>query len=106
MMKFALVLALIAMATLYKIYKDYEGDRKKAAIDVGLLLFLIGVTLFSRYLRIYLPLLVVHLLLLIIAWGSYYRYLFGKKLVLWGIFSPIVSIALFFLFGLFDRTLL
>ena len=106
MIKFALLLALVALATLFKIYKDFEGDRKKALLDIVLLLFLLSATLFSKYLRIYLPLLAAHILFLLIAWGSYYLYLFGRKKRLWLIFSPIVTIALFFLFGLLDRTLL
>jgi len=56
MIKLIVPLALLLLATLYKIWRDYEGDPKKAALDVALLLFLVGATLFGRYLRIYMPL--------------------------------------------------
>jgi len=101
MMKLALLLAILAIVTLYKIYKDYEGDRKKALIDIALLLFLLVATGFSKYIRIYLPLFVLHLLLLVIAWGSYYLYLFGRKRQLLLILLPLASILLFFGAGLF-----
>ncbi len=100
-MKLALFLAILAIVTLYKIYKDYEGDQKKALIDIALLLFLLVATGFSKYIRIYLPLFVLHLLLLMIAWGSYYLYLFGRKRQLLLILLPLVSILLFFGAGLF-----
>jgi hypothetical protein len=103
MIKLVLPLALLALATLYKIYKDYEGDRKKALLDIVLLLFLLGATLFSKYLRVYMPLLVAHVVLLLLAWGSYYLYLFGRKKLHWLIFAPLLSIALFFLLGFLER---
>ena len=106
MIKLILPLALITLATLLKIYRDFQGDKKRALMDTALLLFLLAVTLFSTHLRIYLPLLLAHILLLLVAWGSYYRYLFGGRRILWLMLSPLGTIALFFLFGLLDRTLL
>lgn len=103
MIKLIVPLALLLLATLYKIWRDYEGDPKKAALDVALLLFLVGATLFGRYLRIYMPLLLLHIVLLIVAWIGYYLYLFGGRRRLWVIFSPLLSIALFFALGYFEK---
>ncbi len=99
MIKILLPLAVLTLATLYKIYKDYEGDRKKAALDVILLLFLLFMSGFSRYLRIYSPLFFLHISLLIIAWGSYYLYLFEGTRRIYFIFSPLISTLLFFATG-------
>jgi len=103
MMKLLIPLAILALATIYKIWRDYEGDPKKAALDLALLLFLLFATLFARYLRIYIPLLLLHLILLGTAWIGYYLYLFGGRRRLWMIFSPLLSIALFFALGYWEK---
>ena len=98
MIKVALLFALIGAATIFKIYKDFK-DFKKAALDVVLLLFLLFATTFSRYLRVYEPLLLFHLLLLLVGWGYYYYYLFFKAKRVYIVLAPLFSIILFFLLG-------
>ncbi|MRJ02129.1 MAG: hypothetical protein GXO19_05025 [Epsilonproteobacteria bacterium] len=100
MIKVILPLALLALAVLYKIHKDFEGDLRKAILDVVLLLFLLFATGFTVYLRVYTPLLFFHISLLLVGWGSYLLYLFGKgrKIIL--ILSPLVTIIAFFAAGL------
>ena len=99
-MKLALLLTLLFLLAFYKIYKDYEGDRKKFALDIGLLLFLLFATGFSKYMRIYLPLFVAHIASLTVSWGYFYLYLFGKAQKIIYIFAPILTIGAFFLLGL------
>ncbi len=99
MTKLYLVLAALFGLAIWRIYKDYEGDRKKALLDVAMLLFLLGATSFGRYLLIYRPLFWIHLLLLLIGWVFYFLYLFGYRRRLYLIFSPILSIITFFILG-------
>ncbi len=99
MIKLALLLTALFLVTIYKIYKDYEGDKKKFFVDTVLLLFLLFATGFSKYTRIYLPLFVVHILLLLFAWGYYYLYLFRKVKKIVYIFVPLFSIITFFILG-------
>jgi len=100
MVKFALFLVLLFLVAFYKIYKDYKGDRKKFILDITLLLFLLGATAFTQYARIYLPLLVAHLLLLIVGWGYFYLYLFGKVKSVVYVFAPLITIIAFFVIGM------
>ena len=99
MSKLVALLAVLFLAAFYKIYKDYEGDRRKFFIDVGLLLFLIFATGFSKYTRVYMPLFLAHILLLIFSWGYYYLYLYGKVEKIIYIFAPILTIGAFFILG-------
>ncbi len=99
MIRLALFLAALFGVTFYKIYKDYEGDKKKFLIDIATLLFLIFATGFIKYARVYLPLLFIHLLLTIFAWIWFYLYLFGKTDKLLYVFTPILSIGAFFIIG-------
>ena len=99
MSKLIALLVLLFLVAFYKIYKDYEGDRKKFAIDVGLLLFLIFATGFSKYTRVYLPLFFAHIIVLLFSWGYFYLYLFGKVKKIIYIFAPILTIGAFFVLG-------
>ncbi|BCD67882.1 hypothetical protein [Nitratiruptor sp. YY09-18] len=99
MSKLAFLLAFLFLLTIYKLYRDYEGDKVKFVKDISLLLILLVFTGFTKYMRVYLPLFVVHIVLVLVAWGSFYLYLFGKTKNLWLIFTPIFSIGAFFLLG-------
>ncbi len=99
MIKLGIFLAVLFVVTFYKIYKDYEGDKKKFALDLGLLLFLLFATGFSKYTRVYLPLFVIHLALTLFAWVWFYLYLWGRTKRILYIFAPILSIGAFFLIG-------
>ncbi|BCD61996.1 hypothetical protein NitYY0826_C0864 [Nitratiruptor sp. YY08-26] len=101
MMKLALFLAALFLIVFYKIYSDYEGNKKKFILDLGLLFFLLFATGFSKYIRVYLLLLVVHIILLLTSWGAYIAYLYGKEKKTFLIFSPLISIIIFFLLGYF-----
>ncbi len=99
MIKLGMFLAILFVVTFYKIYKEYEGDKKKFLIDTGLLLFLLFATGFSKYARVYLPLLVVHLVLTLFAWIWFYLYLWNRTDKIWYVFAPILSIGAFFIIG-------
>lgn len=101
-MKLALLLIVLFLIAGYKIYRDYEGDKKQFAIDIALLLFLLFATYFDKYLRIVLPLFIAHTILLLFAWGWYYFYLFKKRVKIIYIFAPIITIGAFFILGLLE----
>ncbi len=100
-MRLALLLVLLFLVAFYRIYKDYEGDKRKFLLDIGMLLFLLAATGFSKYARVYLPLFVTHILLLLTSWGAYFLYLYGKSKRVFLIFAPILSIGAFFIIGYF-----
>ena len=101
-MRLALVLIILFLLAIYKIYKDYEGDKKKFVLDISLLAFLLFATYFDKYLRILLPLFIAHTLLLLFAWGWYYFYLFKKRVKIIYIFAPILTIGAFFILGFLE----
>ena len=101
-MKLALLLIVLFSIAGYKIYKDYEGDKKRFIIDISLLLFLLFATYFDKYLRIFLPLFVAHTILLLFSWGYFYLYLYKKVSKIVYIFAPILTIGAFFLLGFLE----
>ncbi|WP_041354037.1 hypothetical protein [Nitratiruptor sp. SB155-2] len=99
MIKLAFLLALLFIVGILKIVKEYEGDKRKFLFDIFLLLFLLFVTSFSKYARVYLPLFVTHIVALIFAWGWFYIYLFKKTNRVYPVFLPLLTIAFFFILG-------
>ncbi|WP_281950659.1 hypothetical protein [Nitrosophilus kaiyonis] len=99
MVKFAIFLALVFLITFYKIYKDFEGDKKKFFLDIFMLIFLVFATIFSKYEWIYFPLFLTHIILLLFSWIYYYLYLFKKVDKIFYVFLPIITILAFFILG-------
>ncbi len=85
------------------IYYRYtkERDKKGAALSVLFLVFMIGASVFSKYLFVYKPLLILHAVLLVFGWIELFRYVFAKKANFYFLFSPLGTILLFFAIGLF-----
>ena len=101
MIKFGLLLALLFLGYFYIIYKKYRSDKKRFFTDTGLLLFLLFATGFSKYTLVYLPLFVLHMVLILFAWGYFTLYLLGRFTSFLAVFSPLFSIGLYFVLGEF-----
>ncbi len=89
----------IAGVIYYRYRKD--GDLKEALFCVGLVVIAVSFSLFGRYLYIYKPLFIAHMILLLFSWVEVFRFIFFKKIRLWLVFSPLVTVALFFIIGYF-----
>jgi len=103
MIKFLIFLSIIIIGSGFFIYKEYK-DSKNLQWTIKAIFFLIilgGSTIFSRYLVIYAPLLLLHILALLIGWGFFFGYLFKKTNLIWPIFLPLLTILIFFITGFF-----
>ncbi len=103
MVKFAIFLALIILLSIFLIYKDYKinKDLYSTSKKVFLLLILVAFTIFSKFLLIYLPIFILHIVLLFIGWGGYFLLLLNRVKKVWPIFLPIISILLFFITAIY-----
>ena len=103
MVKFAIFLALIILLSIFLIYQDYKinKDLYSTSKKVFLLLILVAFTIFSKYLLIYLPIFILHIILLFIGWGGYFLLLLNRVKKVWPIFLPIISILLFFITAIY-----
>ncbi|WP_187648211.1 hypothetical protein [Nitrosophilus labii] len=103
MVKFILFLSIIILTALFFIYKKFTFDKdiQSALKKMFLLTILTGSTIFSRYLVIYTPLLLLHILALMIGWGFLFALLLNKTKKTWPILLPLVTITLFFISGFF-----
>lgn len=103
MIRFAFLLAILIISSIFLIYKAYKRDQDKIlALKKSLLLaILVAATIFSKELLIYLPLFIFHLAALLVGWGVYFAYLLNRVKIIWPIFLPVVTIFLFFLSAIF-----
>ena len=103
MVKFAIFLALIILLSIFLIYQDYKinKDLYSTSKKVFLLLILVAFTIFSKFLLIYLPIFILHIVLLFIGWGGYFLLLLNRVKKVWPIFLPIISILLFFITAIY-----
>jgi len=102
MIKFLLFLSIIIIFSLYKIFINYNiyKNKKETILEIALLLYLIWATIFSKFMFIYFPILLLHFLSLLIAWGIFFTYLYKKTKTIWPLLLPLISIIIFFISGI------
>ncbi|GEM_PF-2314969 len=100
MIKFAVFVAVLDLAALYLIYIRLGENRARGLKAAGALFFLNFATVFLRYLYIYIPILILHIIFLLLGWAALFYFLINKTERIWPVFLPLVSIALFFAAGL------
>ncbi|WP_457595193.1 hypothetical protein [Hydrogenimonas sp.] len=90
-------LFLLALGTL--LVWAYRADRRAATLLTGAALIALGAffTGFARTMIVYKPLMVLHIALTLYCWYAVILYLLRRKLELHALFSPAVSMLLFFL---------
>jgi len=96
-MKVLIILAILATLGLlvYKFKKD--KNLKKLLITLVTFAAIISLAVVGNLTRPIMPLFLAHVILLIIAWGATLKYVWSEKYYWWLIFSPVVTIGLFFL---------
>ena len=96
-MKALIILAILA--TLAIIFFQYSRNRdlKKLFIALGSLVLIVSLGIMGNLTRQVIPLFLVHIVLVIIAWGGLLLYLLRDRYYWWVIFSPFVTIGLFLL---------
>lgn len=101
--KFIFLLIILIILSLYLIYQNYKSEKnfKKTFLQIAILIFLVSETIFSRYTIIYLPILILHILALIAAWGNFFAILMNKTRFYWLIFLPILTTLIFFFSAIF-----
>lgn len=96
-MKVVIVLAILA--TLGSIFLRYSRNKdvKKLLVSLGSLILIIALGIMGNLTRQVMPLFLLHVVLIVLAWGGLLLYLFRERYLWWVIFSPAVTIVLFLL---------
>ncbi len=96
-------LVLIAYGVLlYRGYRN-DGDLKRLAIGIGLVAMALFYTGFSRTMLVYKPIMIGHIALTILCWYATARYILFRVFNPWQLFSPLVTIGLFFFIAWFFK---
>lgn len=99
-MKGLIILAIILTIGILFLHYFKTKNLKKLFIALGTFGAIITLGIAGNITRQVLPLFIVHLILLIIAWGGVFVYLFKNRYYWWILFSPSVTIGLFLLMEL------
>ena len=93
------MIILVVLLTLGMIFVQYKRGRDSKKLLLSLVSFAVIVSLAvaGNLTRQVLPLFMVHLVLLVLAWGSLLWYSIRGRYYWWLILSPIITIALFLL---------
>ena len=96
-MKALIILAILL--TIGIIFLKYSRDKNLKKLFVSLITFVVIVSLsvVGNLTRPVMPLFVAHEILIIIAWGALFMYVFKEKYCWWWFVSPLVTIGLFLL---------
>ncbi len=87
-----LVIATLAAAVLrYRRTKEL----KKLLVTLGLFAVVISLGFAGNIVRAIMPLFLIHIVLILFAWGALLYYILRDRLYLWAIFSPLTTIILF-----------
>jgi len=96
-MKALIILALLI--TLGSIFFRYSKDKKlnKLLLSLATFGFIVTLAVIGNLTRPIFPLFMAHIILVLIAWGALMVYTVKEKYYWWIIFSPVITIGLFFL---------
>jgi hypothetical protein len=99
-MKAFLVIAVLL--TFGLIFFRYSRDRetKQMLIALGSFIVLISLGIMGNITRPVIPLFLLHIVLIVFAWGGLLYYLIRRRYLWWVIFSPVVTIIVFVLWSL------
>ena len=93
------MIVLAILATLGSIFLRYSRNKdvKKLLVSLGSLILIIALGIMGNLTRQVMPLFLLHVVLIVLAWGGLLLYLFRERYLWWVIFSPAVTIVLFLL---------
>jgi hypothetical protein len=96
-MKALIILAILATLAIIFFQYSRNKDLKKLFIALGSFVLIVSLGIMGNLTRQVIPLFLVHIVLVIIAWGGLLLYLLRDRYYWWVIFSPFVTIGLFLL---------
>jgi len=99
-MKVLIILAILATLAIIFFQYSRNKDLKKLFIALVSFLLIIALGIMGNLTRQVIPLFMVHIVLIVIAWGGLMVYLMRGRYYWWIIFSPVVTIGLFLLLEL------
>ena len=96
-MKALIILAIFL--TIGSIFFKYRRDKNLKKLLISLITFvsIVSLAIMGNLTRPVMPLFIVHEILIIIAWGALFMYIFKQKYCWWWFSSPLVTIGLFLL---------
>jgi len=96
-MKVLIILAILATLALIVFSYSRNKDLKKLFIALGSFGVLVALGIMGNLTRQVIPLFMVHIVLIVFAWGGILWYLIRDRFYWWIIFSPAVTLGLFLL---------
>ncbi len=96
-MKTLIILAILATLGLIGYTFKKNKNLKKFLITLGTFVGIIALAILGNITRPVMPLFVAHEILVIMAWGTLFMYVFKSKYYWWWFVSPLVTIGLFLL---------
>jgi ABC-type Fe3+ transport system permease subunit len=97
-------LILWILLTLGAIALEYFRRRepKRSLIALGIFAWILSLAVAGMTMRAVLPFFLAHILLILFAWGALLYSLYARRWLWWAFLLPLLTPALFFLFGLLE----
>ena len=101
-MKALIILGILATFGLIFVLYSRNKDLKKMLLSLGSFILIISLGIMGNITRPIIPLFLVHILLVIFAWGGVLYYVLRGRYVWWAVLSPVVTIVLFIALSLLE----
>jgi len=94
-MKALIIIAILVTFTI--VFLKYKKDKnlRKLLITIASFTFIISMAVVGNLTRPVIPIYITHMILIIIAWGSMFMYIFKNKYCWWWLVAPVLTIVLF-----------
>jgi len=94
-MKALIILSILV--TFAIVFLKYKKDKnlKKFLITIVSFGFILSMAVVGNLTRAVIPIYITHMILILIAWGSMFIYVFKNKYCWWWLVAPVLTIALF-----------
>jgi len=100
--KALIILGILATFGLIFVLYSRNKDLKKMLLSLGSFILIISLGIMGNITRPIIPLFLVHILLVIFAWGGVLYYVLRGRYVWWAVLSPVVTIVLFIALSLLE----
>jgi len=97
------LIILAILATLAGIFLHYKRNKdvKKTFISLATFGSIVSLAVMGNLTRPVVPIYIAHMILVIVAWGGLWVYVFKNRYYWWMIFSPVITIILFLILDYF-----
>jgi len=91
------LIILTILITLLIVFLTYKKDKnlKKLFISIASFGFIITMAVVGNLTRSIIPIYIAHMILILIAWGTMFMYIFKNKYCWWWLLAPLLTIGLF-----------